>query len=127
MATIGLIDDNIEARQVVADRLTCEGHEVICFCSALEYMRAGAPYSSDMVLIVDFQMPVMDGIDFANQYRERLGRIIILTNDPSGAAEKARGVGLDPGGLTIVARNSLRELRKLIQKALEKPTLSYIF
>ena len=80
-ALILIVDDDAGIRGVLADVLQDEGYttaEAANGEAALAFLDGGAPD----VILLDMRMPVMDGWQFAQAYRERTGPrapIIVMT------------------------------------------------
>ena len=76
-----VVDDEVEIREIVAEVLADEGYEVVTApdgAAALELVEQSAPSA----VVLDIRMPVMDGWQFAREYRQRFNRsapIIVMT------------------------------------------------
>ena len=92
MATLLVVDDEQDIRDLVVQRMVRDGHEVLAADSgpsALDLIReCGLPDAA----ILDVDMPGMDGFDVLRELRRRAGR-------PAGApADRAVGVeAAEPG------------------------------
>lgn len=70
-ARILVMDDSIFIRQIVTTALETDGYRVLAVPSAthgVELIEAGQKYD---LIISDIEMPMMDGFEFAEWYRER--------------------------------------------------------
>ena len=94
-----VVDDNDDARMLLADILTALGHEVVAFGNA-ESALAAAPGFEPEVAILDLGLPGMDGFELATRMRadDKLShvRLIALSGyaQPS-ALERSREAGFD--------------------------------
>ena len=68
MATILIIDDELDCRRPLATLLKCEGYEVHEACDGQEGLDALRRRSYDLVLL-DLAMPVMDGVQMLTAMR----------------------------------------------------------
>ena len=64
-----VVDDNLRARQSMADVLRAAGHEVLACASAMEALKQ-LDRNFDVV-ITDLQMPGMNGLEFIRALEER--------------------------------------------------------
>jgi len=91
-----VVDDDDSTRDVVEEFLSTEGYEVWAAANgrtALEMVEAALPD----VILLDMLMPIMDGHEFCEAYRQRTGPcapIIVLTAS-FDAATSARSVEAD--------------------------------
>ncbi len=81
-----VVDDDPGVRTTVAEILESEGYTVATAENGLEALRALETVSPELVLL-DMQMPVLDGWEFARKLRERGLRLTILV---VSAAQEAR-------------------------------------
>jgi CheY-like chemotaxis protein len=88
-----VVDDDAEVRGLLAAALAAEGYEVVTAphgAAALARLGAGAPPAA---IVLDLEMPVLDGWAFAARYRARPGRhapLLIVSAAPGAAAAAAR-------------------------------------
>ncbi len=93
-------DDNAINRRLVTVMLEADGHHVTAAANGQEAIDAAAAQTFDAVLM-DVQMPVMDGVEAAKRIRalpppHGLMPIIALTADAlAGADERYRAAGMD--------------------------------
>jgi two-component system NtrC family sensor kinase len=85
--TILVVDDEPAVAQLVADLLSCDGHEVDSAPSAVAALRRIAAQRYDLI-ITDIRMPDMDGPHFyrevAARYPEARPRFVFMTGDLLG-------------------------------------------
>jgi DNA-binding response OmpR family regulator len=102
MARIAVVDDEIDIREMLADFLGTEGHEVVVaeHADALDALLARGP--RPVLFVLDVGLPGRDGFELARGLRARLDPgIIILT----GAGDLVdRVVGLEIGADDYVAK-----------------------
>lgn len=113
-----LVVDDVEANRCLAQAMLRRfGHLSEVACSGLEAVEKAVAGRYDIVLM-DIQMPGINGIEAARRIRERLGalpRIIAVTaNDMPGDRERCRAAGMD----TYVTKPiQLEALRAAIEQA----------
>jgi CheY-like chemotaxis protein len=76
-----VVDDEPSIRELVADMLAVQGYEVLEASNGEEALALALVWRPDLILL-DMRMPVMDGWQFAEQYREQPGRhapIVVMT------------------------------------------------
>src|SRR5262249_24961223 len=85
-ALVGIVDDDPAVRNSLKFSLELEGFAVGTFANAAELLRA-PDLSRFQCLVVDFNMPGMDGIELAVKLREMqfAAPVILITSDPSKA------------------------------------------
>ncbi len=95
MAKILLCDDDVDFSLVVQDWLTAEHHTVELAHNGLDGLEKLRMFEYEVV-ILDWQMPGMNGIEICKQYRAESGKapVLMLTSKVQ-ADEKA--LGLDSG------------------------------
>ncbi len=87
---IMLVDDSKTMRNIQKSVLTQLGHtDLLEACDGLDALSKVGAYEPDLIL-VDWNMPNMDGLTFVKQYRAKGGKapIVMVTTE----AEKARVV-----------------------------------
>ena len=67
---LAYIEDDVDARTLLEDQLTDEGHQCEVFTSAEEFLKVAAPGGYD-VLIIDIRLPKIDGVKLLRKLRER--------------------------------------------------------
>jgi DNA-binding NtrC family response regulator len=86
VARILLLDDDDDMRDVMADMLSMEGHEVRTGCNGVEGLKA-LDLELPQLVITDLEMPVLDGSGMIYRlFVENLGRENIPIIVVSGAA-----------------------------------------
>lgn len=124
-ATILLVDDNkmgLAARRVVLEEL---GHKVVTAANGVDALSALEAQSFDL-LITDWKMPKLDGIELIRRLRESQNAIPIILL--SGFADNS-GMSEDKTGADSVVQKSANEVqvllstvkRLLTRKAARKP------
>ena len=94
-----IVDDNPSIRALVRQFLGLAGHEVVAEgadgAAAVEHVRAHLPDA----VIIDWQMPVMDGVEAVRQIRSEIGddvAIVMFSSRGGADAEPvARAAGVD--------------------------------
>ncbi len=89
-----IVDDDDAIRELVSMALGDEGYEVLAAWHGEEALALAEKTPPDLILL-DMRMPVMDGWEFAQTYRERGGPqapIVVLTA-ARDAAEAAAQIG----------------------------------
>jgi CheY-like chemotaxis protein len=64
MSPVLVVEDNEEVREVLAEILRVEGAEVACAANGAEGWARAAATPRPCLILLDFKMPVMDGIEF---------------------------------------------------------------
>jgi DNA-binding response OmpR family regulator len=64
VATVLVIEDDVDMRELERTALTCGGHEVLVAANGREGLRALEGRNSPCVILLDLMMPVMDGLTF---------------------------------------------------------------
>jgi DNA-binding NtrC family response regulator len=112
-----VVDDNVRARQSMADVLRAAGHEVAACASAAEALRLIEQMAFD-VIITDLQMPGMDGLAFIRALAERQvdSQIVMVTAfaSVSSAVEAMRYGAFD----YIEKPFDVEQLEELVARAL---------
>lgn len=126
--TILVVDDHLLIRRLFALILEHEGHLVLLATNGREAVELWAQQSLDLILM-DLQMPIMDGIAAAEQIRsrERLtgARVPIMAltaNDNWLARDRCRNAGFDHFEVKPIAparlANLVKELAPLVRAPL---------
>lgn len=106
-----LVDDDPTVLQVQGDLLSRIGHVVTMFTSALDALEYLESYGRDVDLVItDFRMPKMNGLEFVQRVRESFEDmpIMILTGyanevDPNKVADYDVKVVSKPVGAKILS------------------------
>jgi len=87
-----VVDDEPEIRDMLAEILSRDGHEIAAASSGHAAMRLLADRSVDVILS-DMRMPDVDGpglfMRIKNAYPDLLGRLVFITGDTLGPANRA--------------------------------------
>jgi two-component system phosphate regulon response regulator OmpR len=94
-ATILIVDDELEVREMLQDYLATHGFETICAESASAARELVAGHRVDLALL-DVRMPGEDGLSLARHLRERYGSIAVVMLTSAGTVVD-RIVGLEMG------------------------------
>ena len=80
MSRILVVEDDDSIRLITELALVSAGHEVRAAATGYEALEHLTRESADLILL-DLRMPLMDGTEFAREYRERAGAapIVVLT------------------------------------------------
>jgi CheY-like chemotaxis protein len=95
-AEVLIVDDDAPSSSMLADILNLEGYTVACSPNgkeALDYLRSGPP---PRLIILDLQMPVMDGWQFRREQKmDNLLRgipVVVLSGLPGAAGIQADAI-----------------------------------
>jgi CheY-like chemotaxis protein len=129
MATVLVVDDDADNRDLLAHLLRRDGHEVACAASgkqAIDFLTQKNP----ALVILDLRMPGMDGIEFLRVIRSYLRwqslPVIVLSGLPDEDREHAAKFGvrhvfqkgsIDFDGLRAVVRSELLKMPESPQKS----------
>jgi PAS domain S-box-containing protein len=106
-------EDKVINQKVVKLLLTSLGHKVTLVNNGLEALETYAPDAFDLILM-DIQMPVMDGITATQKIREKFGNTPLIiglsANAFEGDREKYLAQGMDDYLTKPVKRDELKEL-----------------
>ena len=95
IATILIVDDEPEVREMLEDYLAAHGFETICAENASAARELAARHCVDLAL-VDIRMPGEDGLSLARHLRERYPKIAVVMLTSAGTVLD-RIVGLEMG------------------------------
>jgi DNA-binding response OmpR family regulator len=117
-ATILVVDDDPDIRELLQDYLGEQGYEVITVATADAFRQALAEHEPDVVLL-DIGLPGEDGLSLARHVREHLDVGIIMV---SGAGETVdRIIGLEIGADDYLAKPfDPRELHARVKSVLRR-------
>jgi CheY-like chemotaxis protein len=92
-----VVDDDPGIRTLVVEAIAEEGYPVLGVADGSEALAAVALGPTPCVVLLDMQMPVMDGWEFVSRYRERRGpwAPIVVMTAARDAAARAREVAAD--------------------------------
>ncbi len=83
-----IVDDEEKIRQILGAILSGEGYEVDAAADGIEALEKGETFRPD-ILIVDLQMPRMDGIETIVRFKERFPRSAAIILTAHGSIESA--------------------------------------
>jgi DNA-binding response OmpR family regulator len=117
-ATILVVDDDPDIRDLLEDYLGDQGYKVIAVPAADAFRKALSEYEPDVVLL-DVGLPGEDGLSLARHVREHFDVGIIMV---SGAGETVdRIIGLEIGADDYLAKPfDLRELHARVKSVLRR-------
>jgi len=117
-ATILVVDDDADIRELLEDYLGDQGYEVIATATADAFRKALAEHEPDVVLL-DVGLPGEDGLSLARHVREHFNVGIIMV---SGAGETVdRIIGLEVGADDYLAKPfDPRELLARVKSVLRR-------
>jgi len=104
LATVLVIEDDPDMRELERTALMCSGHEVMLACNGKEGLRE-LEQRRPCVILLDLMMPVMDGLTFLVERKRR------------GVATDVPVVCVSAGGNEIVSR----AMRLGAQDCIHKP------
>lgn len=117
MATVLMVDDDADSREILAKFLRLRGHTVTTVPDGYEAMTSLGIVAPD-IIVLDYKMPKMDGISFLEVIRCYLRwqalPVILLTAHPEGRHIK-RAVELGVKKTFLKSDFSLTELALLVE------------
>lgn len=120
MATVLVVDDDPNIRDLLRLYVTRDGHRVVFANDGPQALVAANQHSPDLVLL-DVMLPGIDGLEVCRQLRETSDVPIVLLTARSGDSDKV--VGLDLGADDYVVKPfSPRELMARIRAQLRRRT-----
>jgi DNA-binding response OmpR family regulator len=121
VALVLVVEDEVDLRQVIRDRLVADGHEVVVADSGASAMAAVSTRMPDVVLL-DWMLPDMDGLAVCRRLRQQhLMPIIMVT---ARGDEVDRVLGLEVGADDYLVKPfSLRELLARVRAMLRRVDL----
>ncbi len=124
MAKILLVEDNPDMAELVSDGLTGERHTVETFHDGLDAMNNLKMTDYD-VIILDWELPGMSGIDILKRYRSAGGNSPVIMLTGRGDLEE-KEQGLDSGADDYVTKPfEVRELAARIRSILRRPKTTH--
>lgn len=121
MKPVFVIDDDSDVREVIVFALESDGHKVMSADngkSGLEALIKLAPKDYPGLIIVDYLMPEMDGVEFIHKlkddYAETLGKIPVVFSSALGSVDET-----DPylkGITTLYKPMELDDLLKVVKQ-----------
>jgi CheY-like chemotaxis protein len=116
-AAVLVVDDNIDAADLLGDALEAFGYEARVAHSGMEALDAVATFTPEVALL-DIGLPVIDGYDLARELRERLPalRLVAITGYGQGN-DRARA--FDAGfSAHLVKPVSIADLDRVVRELL---------
>ncbi|MBI1786050.1 MAG: response regulator [Acidobacteria bacterium] len=112
-----VVDDNATSRCILQHHLEAAGMEVIPAVTGLAGLRAWLASLADQryfdVAVVDFQMPLMDGLTLAQTIRARSGPEILPVVMLTSSSERARCPEMEQAGIRACLTKPVRRLQLL--------------
>ena len=122
-ATILIVDDEPDVREVLEEYFVAHGYAARCAASASDARAIAAQHAVDLALL-DVSMPGEDGLSLARHLRERYPRIAVVMLTSAGAVVD-RIVGLEVGADDYVAKPfDPRELLARVKSVLRRTSLA---
>ncbi|HVO88023.1 MAG TPA: response regulator [Casimicrobiaceae bacterium] len=122
-ATLLIVDDEAEVREVLHEYLVAHGYTAIAAESAAEAKNIAAKQPIDLALL-DIRMPGEDGLSLARHLRERYARIAIVMLTSADTVVD-RIVGLEMGADDYVSKPfDPRELLARVKSVLRRTSLA---
>ena len=112
---IGVAEDEADFRTALTALLTALGHEVVCAVeNGAELIKCCTGQKVDVV-IVDLEMPLVDGLETAEEFAHRGVPAILLSGHPDATAVN---VDKEPIAARLLKPATLESLQAAIKKAL---------
>lgn len=115
--TILLVEDDLNQRNLYEEELIEEGYRVITASDGRTALKTIREESPDLV-IMDINMPVMDGLDALSQMMEHDSHIPVIIN--SAYASYKDSFSSWSADAYIVKSSDLTELKQTVQKLLSR-------
>jgi CheY-like chemotaxis protein len=93
-----LVDDNFVTREAMSQLLGCDGYRVTTAANGADAFRRLDGHEKPAVILLDLNMPVMDGPTFRRRQREdrELAAIpVVVLSSDGDVAEKASSLGAE--------------------------------
>lgn len=120
MAKILIVEDDLDLRQIVEDWLKHDHHLIETATKGDEAMELIGIYSYDLI-ILDWQLPVYDGIQILTKFRQNGGKTPVLMLTGQDLAEQIEQ-GLDSGADDYLTKPfHMKELSARIRALLRRP------
>jgi two-component system, OmpR family, response regulator VicR len=120
-AKILIVEDDIDLNNAYQIILKSAGYDVFTAYNGEEALAVIKEQGDPNVLLLDLRMPVMDGIEFLNQYdapKHSDTAIIVFSNyDAQKEVDEAYKLGADR--YVLKARAAPKELLRIVEDALE--------
>lgn len=120
MAKILIVEDDLDLRQIVEDWLKHDHHLIETATKGDEAMELIGIFSYDLI-ILDWQLPVYDGIQILKKFRQNGGKTPVLMLTGQDLAEQIEQ-GLDSGADDYLTKPfHMKELSARIRALLRRP------
>lgn len=120
MAKILIVEDDLDLRQIVEDWLKHDHHLIETASKGDEALELIGIYSYDLI-ILDWQLPVYDGIQILKRFRQNGGKTPVLMLTGQDLAEQIEQ-GLDSGADDYLTKPfHMKELSARIRALLRRP------
>ncbi len=120
MAKILIVEDDLDLRQIVEDWLKHDHHLIETATKGDEAIELIGIYSYDLI-ILDWQLPVYDGIQILKKFRQNGGKTPVLMLTGQDLAEQIEQ-GLDSGADDYLTKPfHMKELSARIRALLRRP------
>lgn len=121
MATLLLIDDDEDLSESLADLLKMQGHVVDLAADGTVATNCLGSKQYDLVLL-DWQLPDMPGVEVCRQYRDKGGKALILMMSGMRDAESKES-GMAAGATSFLTKPfTVDQLLERLQNMLQSPT-----
>jgi CheY-like chemotaxis protein len=93
-----LVDDNFVVREAMSQVLGCDGYRVTTAANGADAFRRLHGHQKPDIILLDLNMPVMDGPTFRRQQQQNLdlaGVPVVLLSSAEDVAEKASSLGAE--------------------------------
>ena len=122
MAKVLVVDDERDGAEAIAMFFRCCGHETATAYNGVEALEVSASFKPDAV-ILDIEMPLMDGFQAARAMRDRSTGskpLLVAVTALAGndVAERAKSCGFD---FYLAKPANLESLRALVEQARPAP------
>lgn len=121
-ATILIVDDDPDIREVLKDRLQSLGHRVLLASGGREGLELLEKQSPHLVLL-DIEMPDINGLEFLNEVRKRETDVAVIMITAYGTIQRAVQA-IKQGAYDFIPKPFEPDhISHIVQKALERETL----
>lgn len=119
--TVLVVEDDQNQRALYEEELIEEGYRVLTACDGREALRQVESGKPDLV-VMDVNMPVMDGLDTLSQMLENHGQMPVIIN--TAYASYKESFTSWSADAYIVKSSDLSELKGTVKRLLEKTSAS---
>ena len=89
-----VVDDEVDIANMLAEYFRMEGYDVTCANSGAEALAAASVGAAPDIMLLDVNMPGMDGFEICKLIREKKNTPIIMVSAKKEDIDKIRGLGL---------------------------------